>query len=73
MAGATASLVLHSTRAEDSHEVFISVPSSSDAAQGHHGNTSSTATSQHVSSGYADYSLATGHLDLPKVQKQSPN
>ena len=73
LAGATTSLVMHSTGAEDSHKVSDSVPSSSDAAQGHHGNTTSTTTSQHVSSGLADYSLSTRHLDQPKVHKQSSN
>ena len=40
MAGATASLVMQSIGAEDVPEVFISVPSSSDAANGHYGNAS---------------------------------
>lgn len=35
--------------------------------------TSLVTTSQHVSSGLADYSLSTGHLDQPKVHKQSSN
>ena len=71
LAGATVSSVMQSSVAEDLHEVFISVPS--DAAHGHHGNASSTSTSQPVSSGYAGNSLTTGHLDLSKVQKQSSN
>jgi len=72
MACATASVLMKSTAAEDLHEVFISVPPSSDAAQGLHGDIISTATSQPVSSSYTGNPLASGrHLNLPAVQKQS--
>ena len=73
LAGATASMVMQSTGTEDLSEVLIPVPSSSDTAHVHHGNVSSTANLQPVSSGYSGTSLATGHSDLPKVQKQSSN
>ena len=71
MAGATAPLVMQSTGAKDLPEVFTSVPPFSGAAQGHHGNASSTANLQPASPDYAGNPLATGQLDLPKVQKQS--
>jgi len=68
MVGATASMVMQPTGAEDLPEVFAS-----DAANGHHGIVSSPANFQPVSSGYADNSLATDHSNSPKVQMQSLN
>ena len=73
MAGATASLVMQSIGAEDVPEVFISVPPSSDAANGHHGNPSSITNLQPVLSRYTGDALATGYSDLSKVQEQSSN